>query len=184
MDRRTFLAGTGAVLLVASLAAEAQQGSKVWRLGVLSPGLSPSGASARFDAFRRGLRELGYIEGQNIAIEWRFAEGKDDQLRDLAAELVRLKVDVVLTINTPATRAAKNATTTIPIVFTAVADSAAAKVVASLARPGGNLTGLTTLVAETSGKRLELLKEALPKVSRAAVLWNSSSEGAGFVFEH
>ena len=143
----------------------------------------PSGPRPGFDAFRRGLRELGYIEGQNIDIEWRFAEGKDDRLPDLAAELVRLKVDVILTINTPATRAAKNATSTIPIVFTAVADSAAAKVVASLARPGGNLTGLTTLVAETSGKRLELLKEALPKVSRAAVLWNSSSEGAAFVFE-
>ena len=183
IDRRTFLAGTGAVLLAAPFAAQAQQGEKVWRLGVLSPGLSPCGPSVRFEAFRRGLRELGYIEGQNIAIEWRFAEGKDDQLPDLAAELVRLQVDVILTINTPATRAAKNATTTIPIVFTAVADSAAAKVVASLARPGGNLTGLTTLVAETSGKRLELLKEALPKVSRAPVLWNSSSEGAGFVFE-
>jgi ABC-type uncharacterized transport system substrate-binding protein len=128
------------------------------------------------------LRGLGYIEGRNLTIEWRFAEGRGDPLLTLAEELVRLKVDVIFTVNTPATRAAKNATSTIPIVFTAVADSAAAKLVASLARPGGNLTGLTTLVAETSGKRLELLKEALPKVSRAAVLWNSSSEGAAFVF--
>ena len=180
--RRVFLGTLAGGLLAAPLAAHAQQAGKVWRVGVLSPGLSPADSSARFEAFRLGLRELGYIEGQNVAIEWRFAEGREDRLPDLAAELIRLKVDVILTINTPATQAAKSATTTIPIVFTAVADVAAAKLVGSLARPGGNITGLTTLVAETSGKRLALLKEALPRVSRAAVLWNSSSDGAGFAF--
>src|SRR5713226_305631 len=151
--------------------AEAQQPKKVPRIGVLSPGFP--GPSPLLDAFRQGLRELGYVEGQNIAIEYRFAEAKLERLHDLAAELVRLKVDVILTINTPASQAAKNATKTIPIVFTYVADPAA--LVASLARPGGNITGLTTLAEELSGKRLELLNEALPGISRVAVLWNPAS---------
>ena len=140
--------------------AEAQQPKKVPRIGVLSPG-SP-GPSPLLDAFRQGLRELGYVEGQNIAIEYRFAEAKSEPLPELAAELVRLRMDVILAINTPASQVAKNATKTIPIVFTYVADPAA--LVASLARPGGNITGLTTLAAELSGKRLELIKEALPGI--------------------
>ena len=165
------LATLGFVFLVLAvpLAAEAQS-PRVPRIGVLSPGTP--GPSPLLDAFRQGLRELGYVEGQNIAIEYRFDEAKPARLPDLAAELVSLKVDVILTINTPATQAAKNATTTIPIVFTYVADPA--PLVASLGRPGGNITGLTTLAAELSGKRLELLKEALPGLSRVAVLLNST----------
>ena len=160
---------TVGLILSTPLAAGAQP-ARVPRIGVLSPG-SP-GPSPLLDAFRQGLRELGYGEGQNIAIEYRFDEAKPGRLADLAAELVRLKVDVILTINTPASLAAKNATKTIPIVFTYVADPA--PLVASLARPGGNITGLTTLAAELSGKRLELLKEALPGISRVAVLLNSA----------
>ena len=124
--------------------------------------------------------ELGYVEGQNIAIEYRFAEANPEPLPDLAAGLVRLKVNVILTINAAASQAAKNATQTIPIVFTYVADPAG--LVASLARPGGNITGLTTLAAELSGKRLELLKEALPGISRVAWLWNSANPTATRVF--
>jgi len=165
-------------LLVAPLAAVAQQPAKMPRIGVLSPG-SP-GPSPLLDAFRQGLRELGYIEGQNIAIEYRFAEAKLERFHDLAAELVHLKVDVLFTINTPASQAAKNATKTIPIVFTWVAEPAA--LVASLARPGGNVTGLTTIADELSGKRLELLKEALPGGSRVAVLWHSANPAATRVF--
>ena len=165
-------------ILSVPLSSEAQQPAKVPRIGVLSPG-SP-GPSPLLDAFRQGLRELGYVEGQNIAIEYRFAEAKPERLADLAAELVRLKVDVILTINTPASQAAKNATRTIPIVFTFVADPA--PLVASLARPGGNITGLTTITAELSGKRLELLKEALPGISRVAFLWNSANPTATRIF--
>ena len=145
---------------------------------MLSPG-SP-GPSPLLDAFRQGLRELGYVEGQNIAIEYRFAEAKSEPLPELAAELVRLRMDVILAINTPASQVAKNATKTIPIVFTYVADPAA--LVASLARPGGNITGLTTLAAELSGKRLELIKEALPGISRVAYLWTSANPTATRVF--
>ena len=176
LSRRSVLAG-GFALLAAPLAADAQQAGKVWRIGVLSPG-SPS--PALLEAFREGLRELGYVDGQNIAMEWRFAEAKPERLAAVAAELVRLKVDVIFTINVPASQAAKNATKTIPIVFTWVADPSG--LVASLGRPGGNLTGLTSIAVELSGKRLELLKEALPGVSRVAVLWNSASPTATRVF--
>jgi len=158
--------------------AEAQQPKKVPRLGVLSPG-SP-GPSPLLDAFRQGLRELRYVEGQNVTIEYRFAEAKPERLPDLAAELVRLKVDVIFTINAPAVRAAKNVTKTIPIVFTWVADPL--ELVSSLARPGGNVTGLTTIARDLSGKRLELLKEALSGVSRVGVLWNSANPTATRVF--
>jgi putative ABC transport system substrate-binding protein len=158
--------------------AEAQQPKKVPRIGVLSP--SSPGPSPLLDAFRQGLRELGYVEGQNIAVEYRFAEANPEPLSDLAGELVRLKVDVILTINTAASDAAKNVTKTIPIVFTYVADPGG--LVASLARPGGNITGLTTLAAELSGKRLELIKEALPGISRVAYLWTSANPTATRVF--
>ena len=166
------------VLLAVPLDIEAQT-PKAPRIGVLSPG-SP-GPSRILDAFRQGLRELGYVEGQSIAMEYRFAEAKAGRLADLAAELVRLKVDVMLTINTPASQAAMNATKTIPIVFTFVADPA--PLVTSLARPGGNVTGLTTLAAELSLKRLELLKEALPGLSEVAYLWNSANPTATRFFE-
>ena len=149
------------------------------RIGVLSPG-SP-GPSPLLDAFRQGLRELAYVEGQNVVLEYRYAEAKSERLPDLAAELVRLKVDVIFTINATAARAAKNATKTIPIVFTWVADPL--ELVASLARPGGNVTGLTTIAWDLSGKRLELLKEALSGVSRVGVLWNAANPTATRVFK-
>ena len=132
-----------------------------------SPGSSPE-----VDAFRQGLRELGYIEGQNIAVEYRFASGRVSQLPELAAELVRLNPDVIVTPGTPASAAAKQATSTIPIVFAGVADAVGAGLIASFARPGGNITGLTGISAELGGKRLELLKHVAPKASRVAVLYN------------
>jgi ABC-type uncharacterized transport system substrate-binding protein len=178
MSKKVICLALSAILLALALPTEAQQPKKVPRIGVLSPG-SP-GPSPLLDAFRQGLRELGYVEGQNIAIEYRFAEANPEPLPDLAAELVHLKVDVILTINTPASQAAKNATKTIPIVFTYVADPAG--LVASLARPGGNITGLTTLAAELSGKRLELIKETLPGIPRVAYLWTSANPTATRVF--
>jgi putative ABC transport system substrate-binding protein len=148
--------------------AEAQQGGKVARIGILA---APSAASlsARVEAFRKGLREHGYVEGKNILFEYRYAEGKLDRLPDLAAELVALKVDVIVTASDPAVRAAKKATSTIPIVFAAVSDPVPS-LVESLARPGQNVTGLSIQGPELDGKRLELLKEAVPKTSRVAVL--------------
>ena len=156
--------------------AEAQQPKKVPRIGYLTA-TSPSAIPARTEAFRQGLRELGYVEGKNIVIEWRYAEGKLDRLPALAAELVRLKVDVIVTAGPTATRAAKEATATIPIVMTQDADPVGNGFVASLARPGGNITGLSTLTPELSGKRLELLKETIPKLSRVAVFGTSTSPG-------
>ena len=167
------------LLLALSFPAEAQQPKKVLRIGVLSPG-SP-GPSPLLDAFRQGLRELAYVEEQNVVLEYRYAEAKSERLPELAAELVRLKVDVIFTINATAARAAKNVTKTIPIVFTWVADPL--ELVASLAHPGGNITGLTTIAWDLSGKRLELLKEALPGVSRVGVLWNSANPTATRVFK-
>jgi len=153
---------------------EAQQPGKISRIGILHPE-RPGDARVEvlIEAFRRGLRQLGYIEGKNIVLEHRFAEGKLDRLPDLMAELVGLKVDVIFALNTPAARAAKNGTKTIPIVFTWVADPL--DLVASLARPGGNVTGLTTVSADLSGKRLEVLKEAIPGVSRLGVLLHSDN---------
>ena len=154
--------------LVVLVSAGEAQSPKVPRIGILSP--SSSGPSPLINAFQEGLRNLGYVDGQSIVIEYRFAEAKPERLVPLAAELVNLKVDVILAINTPAAEAAKNATKAIPIVFTWVGDSAG--LVASLARPEANITGLTTISTDLSGKRLELLKEALPGISRVTVLWN------------
>src|SRR5215471_12385972 len=156
---------------VVPLAAGAQPASRVPRIGYLSAG-APTTASAFENVFRQGLRELGYVVDQNIAIEYRWAEGKYERLPQLAAELVRLKVDVILAVTTPAARAAKTATSTIPIVFTLVADPVASGLVASLARPGGNITGLPSISSEVIGKQLELLKETVARVSRVAVLQN------------
>jgi putative ABC transport system substrate-binding protein len=156
--------------------AQAQQPTKVPRIGFLF-GSSPSAQLARVEAFRQGLREAGYIEGQNIIIEYRYSEGKLDSLPALAAELVRLKVDVIVTGGPVSTRPAKEATSTIPIVFAQDGDPVANGFVASLARPGGNITGLSTLAPEISGKRLELLKEIIPKLSRVAVLGTSTISG-------
>ena len=154
--------------------AEAQQPTKIPRIGYLG-GTSPSFSAARTEAFRQGLRELGYVEGKNIVIEWRHHEGKLDRLPVLAAELVRLKVDIIITVGPPAARAAKEATVTTPIVMMQVGDPVGSGFVASLARPGGNITGLSSLAPELSGKRLELLKEILPKLSRVAVFGSSTS---------
>ena len=164
-----------AMLFALCLPAEAQQ-KKVARIGFLSA-TSPSSLSARAEAFRQGLRELGYVEGQNIVIEWRFAEAKLDQIPHNAAELVRLKVDVIVTDGPAATRPAKEATSTIPIVMAQESDPIGSGFVTSLAQPGGNMTGLSTLSPELSGKQLELLKEIVPKLSRVAVLGNSTEPG-------
>jgi ABC-type uncharacterized transport system substrate-binding protein len=153
--------------------AEAQQPKKVPRIGFLSG----TSSNPRREAFSQGLRELGYVEGKNVVIEWRYAEEKFNRLPELAAELVRLKVDVIVTGGPNATRPAKEATATIPIVMAFDTDPVGNGFVASLGRPGGNITGLSTLAPEISGKQLELLKEIVPKLSRVAVLGNSTLPG-------
>ena len=164
-------------ILIAPLTAEAQPAGKVWRIGYLDQGSARQPASRRYlEALRQGLRDLGWDEGRNIAIEVRYAEGKTDQLPALAAELVRLKVDLIVTRTTPAALAAKQATTTIPIVIGAAADPVGSRIVASLARPGGNITGWTHLGLELRAKYLELLKETVPAATRFGVLWNPSNQ--------
>ncbi len=164
-------------LLAAPVIAEGQRSAKLPRIGVLRPG-SPMGADPQLDALRQGLQELGYTPGHNILLETRYAEGKLDRLPDLAAELVRLKAELIVVGGGVAIRAVKEATTTIPIVMAVSGDPVADGFVASLARPGGNLTGLSKMALELSGKRLQLLREAVPKVSRAvAVLWNPAYTG-------
>src|SRR5262245_47582313 len=164
------------VLLAVAIITEAQQPTKLPRIGFLS-GTSPSSNSPRVEAFRQGLRQLGYMEGKDFVIEYRSADEKLDRLNELAAELVRLKVDVIVTTGPSGTRAAKAATATIPIVMTQDADPVGNGFVASLARPGGNITGLSNLAPEISGKQLELLKETVPKLSRVAVLGTSTVPG-------
>ena len=173
MSGRIFIGLLATVLLTTAPPAEAQQAKKIPRIGYLTVS-SLSANAARIEAFRQGLRELGYVEGKNIVIEWRSAEGKFERQGELAAELVRLKVDVIVTSGPTMTRAAKEATVTIPIVMAFDSDPIGNGFVASLARPGGNITGLSALSPELSGKQLELLKEIIPKLSRAAVLGNSS----------
>jgi putative tryptophan/tyrosine transport system substrate-binding protein len=169
------------IILTAHLA-EAQQAGKIPQIGVLRPDRSADpGSEALMNAFRQGLRKLGYIEGQSIILEQRFADGNLERLPDLAAELVRLKVDVIVTVNVPASQAAKNATKVIPIVFTWVGDPSL--LVGSLARPDGNITGLTTFAQDLSAKRLEVLKEALPGISRVAVLYHSPNPIATRIFK-
>ena len=173
-----------AFVLVATVAfARAQQqAAKVPRLGYLSGGSSHTGTNP--NAFWQGLRELGYVEGKNILIEYGLAEGKLDRLPVVAAELIGLKVDIIVAVGgTEPALAAKKATKTIPIVFTSVADPVSAGLVESLARPGGNITGLSNIAAELSGKRLELLKEINPKLSRVAVLWNPEYPGLALAFK-
>jgi putative ABC transport system substrate-binding protein len=164
----------GALLFAFSVSAEAQQPTKVPRIGFLAT-VSPSTISDRVEAFRQGLRELGYVEGKTIVIEYRWAEGSVDRLPDLATELVRLKVEVIVTSGPTPTRSTKEATVTIPIVMTQVGDPVGNGFVASLARPGRNITGLSTLAPELSGKQLELLKEIIPKLSRMAVFGTSTN---------
>lgn len=164
------------IILTATFTADAQQPTKIPRIGYLRTS-SFSVSPARMEAFQQGLRALGYEEGKNIAIERRHADRKLDRLPELAAELVRIKVDVIVTSGPPATRAAKAATSTIPIVMTFDDDPVGSGLVASLARPGGNVTGLSTRAPEISGKLLELLKETVPRLSRVAVIGTLTREG-------
>jgi putative ABC transport system substrate-binding protein len=160
--------------LALSFPAEAQQPKKVPRIGVLTPGFA---GGPDLGAFRQGLRDLGYVEGKNIVIEHRYAEGKLDRLPELATEMVRLKVDIIAVGSTRAAIAAKQATSTIPIVVGSAGDLVGAGLVSSLARPGGNVTGLTNIDPDFSAKRLELLKETFPKISRVAVLYHGGPGG-------
>jgi putative ABC transport system substrate-binding protein len=175
ITRRTFVGGTAA-LLTAPLIAETQPTGRMPRVGCLSAG-SEVQNWIYINAFRQGLRELGYMEGRSIAIEYRWGEGKYERLPKLAAELVHLKVDVIVAMNAPAAQTAKQATKEIPIVITVLLDPVAAGLVASLARPGGNITGLSMIAPELVGKQLELLKEVVPKISRVAVLGNPANPG-------
>jgi len=175
MTKKIMLFALCSVLLASRFPAQAQQPKKVPRIGYLA---ADPQAPTR-EAFRQGLRDLGYVEGQNILIEWRYAEDKIDRFPELAAELVRLKVDVIVAANAAAVGALKQATTTIPIVVaTYGGDLVADGIVASFARPGGNITGVTPLDPELSGKQLELLKETLPKLPRLAVMWKPDDSGA------
>jgi len=179
--RREFIALLGGAAAW-PLGARAQQTAKMSRIGYLgssSPTLEPH----YVEAFRQKLRDLGHVEGENIAIEYRWADGQDDQLPKLATELVRLKPDVIVTTGTPGALAAMQATNTIPIVMASAGDPVGAGLVASLARPGGNVTGFTILGPELEGKRLELLKQAVPELSRVAVLWNPSNPAIVSYFE-
>jgi putative ABC transport system substrate-binding protein len=173
MPRRAFMAMMAGGLLAAPRAAGAQKAGKVWKIGVLWTS-SPSLVSPAQAALRQGRRELGYVEGQNIAVEDRYAENNPERLRELAAELVRLRADVIVTQGTPAAKAAKEATRTVPIVMTLVGDPVGMGLISSFARPGGNVTGLSNIASELNSKRLALLKEAVPKLSRLAVLWDST----------
>jgi putative ABC transport system substrate-binding protein len=175
MQRRAFIRLLGGAAVAWPLGALAQQAVKLYRIGILSPELPPPGF---LEAFRQGLRELGYVEGQTIAFEVRSAEGYSQRLAVLANELVRLKVDVIVAINTTSVQAAKKASATIPIVMTRIADPVKSGLVRNLSRPGENITGLSFMVDELSGKRLALLKDTLPSVSRVAILWYEPNPGA------
>ena len=174
MDRRAFLHTVAGSLLAAPLAAEAQPPSKVPRIGFLATN-SPAEYPDLLEAFRQGLRDLGYVEGQNIAIEYRWAEGRVERFSDFAVELVGLKVDVIVATSSPLALAAKNATRTIAIVFATAADPVGSGLVASIARPGGNVTGFSLLAPEIVARQLQLLKEAVPTASRVAVLSNPAN---------
>ena len=176
MYRRSFLLASLAGLVAAPLAAEAQTAGKLYRIVYLGNS-SAALETDLVDSFRQGLRNLDYVEGRNMVIEYRWAEGRNDLFPALVAEAVRLKADVIVTSGTPATLAAKEATRTTPIVIAAMGDPISAGVVASLARPGGNITGLASMSSEIDGKRLELLAELLKGVSRIAVLWNPTNPG-------
>jgi putative ABC transport system substrate-binding protein len=173
MDRRMFIGTLAGGLLAASPAAKGQQAARISRIGYLGTNRTPHFQ----EAFRQGLRDLGHVEGRSLVIEDRNAEGKPERLPALAAELVALKVDVIVAAGTPAALATKQATRTLPIVFTNVADAVTSRLVTSLAQPGGNVTGLSVLAPELVGKCLEHLKQAIPAVSRVAVLWQPGALG-------
>ena len=175
MDRRAFLGTLAGSVIAAPFAVQAQQAGKIRRIGVLSPGNSARHArNPRAQAFYQGLRDLGWIEGRNVAFERRYADDQFDRLTDLAIELVRLNVEVIATASTPPARAAQAATNTIPIVMMDPGDPVASGLVASLARPGGNVTGISSVGPDLAAKRVEMLKAANPKVSRVAILFNAA----------
>jgi putative ABC transport system substrate-binding protein len=176
MSRRSVAFALLFSLLAAPLAADAQPAGKVPRIGVVIGGIPLLG-------FVEGLRDLGYVDGRNIVIEYRAFEGRAERFPEIIAEFVRLKVDVIISSSTPAVKAAKEATSTIPIVMAGLNDPVGAGLVASLSRPGGNVTGLTNIITELSAKRLELLKETVPGVARVAVLWNSNHPGQPLAFK-
>ncbi len=186
MRRREFVTLVSGALVAWPLVARAQPSGKIWRIGFIAHRYEEF-----YDPLFQGLRELGYTEGQNLVVERRYAEGRVERFKEFAAEMVQLKVDLIIVVTTPAAFAARNATTTIPIVHPAAIDPVGTGLIASLAHPGGNVTGLAVLNAETSAKRLELLREVVPGLSRGAVLWNAANpantlawketEGAGRV---
>jgi putative ABC transport system substrate-binding protein len=178
MNRRAFITVVGGSILAVPLAGDAQQSAKGHRIGLLI-GSTESFVAPYITMFRQALRALGYVEGGNIAIEYRYADGDYNRLPALAADLVRRKVDIVVTEGTPPTRAARQATTTIPIVMTVTGDPVAAGLVSNLARPGGNLTGASFFFPEMAAKRVQLLKEVIPTLSRATVVWNPSNSVHG-----
>jgi putative tryptophan/tyrosine transport system substrate-binding protein len=181
MNRKILVSILAVVILAFVHPAEAQQTKKVPRIGYVSESGDANNPGATFEAFRRGLRDIGYIEEKNILVEPRYAEGKTEQVPRLVAELVQLKVDVLVVVSTPAVRAAKQATKMIPIVMVTTVDPVTAGLVDSLARPGGNVTGLTLLTSDLNGKRLELLKEIAPKISRVGfLLQDSTAQGIRF----
>ncbi len=182
MDRRTFVSTAAGALLVKAFPANAQPAKKVPRIGILHSG-DPATSSPFVAAYTLGLREHGYVEGQNIVVERRFSDNKAERLSDLAAELVRLKVDVIMTSGDVAIAAVKQQTQTIPIVMSSSTDPVGTGFVASLAHPGGNITGLTNLSPELMAKRLELLKEVVPGLSRVAIIWNPDARGAVFDYK-
>jgi len=181
IGRRELLVALGGAAAAWPLAARAQQAEKLRAIGYLNPGSGPPapGITALFDA----LAELGWIEGKNVVFERRYAENRLERLPELAAELVRLNVDVIVAIGTPGPLAAKRATSTIPIVMAAAGDPLGSGLVASLARPGGNVTGMSLMAPDLGGKRLELLKDLLPRLARVAVLWNATNPYAAIVFK-
>ena len=181
IDRRTFLASTGAVLLAAPLTAEAQQAGKVWRVGYLGV-TTPSLGDPLWEVFRTGLREHGYTEGQNLVIERRFADGREERYPGMVAELIALKVNVIVVSSTHGALAAKAATSSIPIVLVAVADPERSGLVASLGRPGGNVTGISNQLFELQAKQFQLFKEALPRLARLAILWNPTNEASAMAW--
>jgi putative tryptophan/tyrosine transport system substrate-binding protein len=183
MRRRQFVKLIGGGALAWPLKAAAQQGSKLYRIGYFSSGAASAQGGAGIErAFVEALGELGWIEGKNVALEYRFAENHADRLRDMAAELVHLKVDVIVAAGTLAPLAAKQATATIPIVMAPAGDPVRSGLVPSLSQPGGNVTGLSLMAPDLGGKRLELLKELLPGISKVAILWNAANPYAEDVF--
>jgi len=183
MSKKILLSAVATFILASFHLAQAQQAKKIPRIGYLSGRGDPSTPDPLVEAFRQGLRDLGYIEGKNILVEYRYAEGKLDRIPSLVAELVQLKVDVLVSATPGAIRAAKQATKTIPIVMLTNVDPVATGIVVSLARPGGNITGLARFTTELSGKRLELLKEMVPRISRVGILWDADDPAAATGFK-